>query len=214
MPELQTRQGAIIRSVDSIRKLDQWINQLRDELPLSDVIDAVSARMRTGTGEDQYELALALQHLFIAAGRERDALPILDEMIERHPDDVRFPISKATLYLYFLNDPEEALRCIDLALQRAYRTGVFRREALGVKARILLQLGRGEQLSTVLEEIMSLQITRDVPDVGRERDFVDRAPPGLIREDILARYNEFRPKRASDGGSNEPPEYDPPDDVE
>lgn len=156
------------------------------ELPLSGVIDAVSARMRTGDPEDQYELALHLRHLLIEAGRDREALPILDEMIERYPDDVRFPISKATLHLYFLDDPEEALRSIDLALQRAYRTGFFRREALGDKARILLQLRRGEQLSEVLEEIMALQMAKDVPDIGRERDFVDRAPPGLIRADILA----------------------------
>jgi tetratricopeptide (TPR) repeat protein len=170
--------------------------------------------MRTGDREDQYDLALHLRHLLVEAGREREAPPILDEMIERYPDDVRFPISKATLYHYFLDDPEEALRCIDLALKRAYRTGFFRREALGDKARILLRLGRGEQLSAVLEEIMSLQMTKGVPDVGRERDFVDRAPPGLIPEDILARYNEFRPKRAGDARSNEPPEYEPPDDGE
>lgn len=49
---------------------------------------------------------------------------------------------------------------------------------------------------------------KGVADVGRERDFVDRAPPGLIPEDVLARYNRFRPKRAGDGRANEPPEYD------
>jgi hypothetical protein len=135
-------------------------------------------------------------------------------MIEECPDDVRFPISKAALYLYNLEDPEEALRCIDLALQRAYRTGFFRREALGDKARILLQLGRGEALSEVLEEIMSLKMIKGIPDVGRERDFVDRAPPGLIAEDVVARYNEFRPKRAGDSKADEPPEYEPPDDYE
>jgi hypothetical protein len=67
----------------------------------------------------------------------------LGRLIERYPDDVRCPISKATLYLYHLDDLEEALRSIDLALQRAHRTGFFRREALGNKARILLQLGSG-----------------------------------------------------------------------
>ena len=76
------------------------------DLPLSDVIDIVSARMQTGDSEDHYDLALHLKHLLIEAGREREALPILDEMIERHPEDVRFPISKATFYLYFLDDPE------------------------------------------------------------------------------------------------------------
>jgi hypothetical protein len=135
-------------------------------------------------------------------------------MSERYPDDVRFPIGRATLCLYYLKDAKEALHYIDLALQRAYRTGFFRREALGDKARILLELGRGEALSEVLEEIMSLQMHKDVPDIGRERDFVDRAPPGMISPDVLARYNEFRPKRAGDSPSDEPPEFEPPDDIE
>ena len=90
---------------------------------------------------------------------------------------------------------------------------LFRKETHGVKSQILLQLGRGEQLSDVLEEIMPLQIRRkDIPDIGRERDFVDRAPPGLIRKDVLNRYNEFRSKRASDSMADEPPEFEPADD--
>src|SRR5580704_13292740 len=133
-------------------------------------------------------------------------------MIDEYPDDVRSLTSKASLYLYHLDDPEEALRCIDLALERACRTGFFRRQALGYKARILLELGRGQQLSDVLEEIMSLRIMKPIPDIGRERDFVDRAPPGLIREDVLARYNRFRPKRLGDTTANEPPEFQFPDD--
>ena len=127
------------------------------------------------------------------------------------PDDDRFPIQKATLYLYVLEDPEKALPCIDLALERAYRSGLFRREALGNKARILLELRRGEELSEVLEEIMAMQMIKGVADVGRERDFVDRAPPGLISVNVLARYNQFRPKRAGDGTDNELPEYEPPE---
>ena len=191
--------------------LDQWVRQLKAELPLDGVVDMVSARMQTADCDDHYDLAWHLESLLSEAGRYREALQVIDEMSERYPDNVRPPISKATMYLYFLVDLEEALRCIDLALQRAYRTGFFRREALGVKARILLQLGRGEQLSQVLEEIMSLQMMKDIPDIGRERDFVDQAPPGLIPEDIVARYNQFRPKQAGASRSNEPPEYEPPD---
>jgi len=195
-------------------KLARWVDQLRSELRLEDAIDIVSARMRTANSEDHHILAGQLASLWSEAGRYSEALQVLDEMIERYPDDVRPSISKATRYLYSIEDPEEALKCIDLALERAYRTLRFRREALGVKARILLQLGQGGQLSDVLEEIMSLQMMKGIPDVGRERDFVDRAPPGLIREDVVSRYNEFRPKRAGDSTANEPPEYEPPDDVE
>ncbi len=195
-------------------ELDGWIDRLRAELPLGDVICIVSAKMQDADGEALRDLVLRLKWLFVEAGRDLEALSLLDEMIERFPSDVRFPIGRSSLYFYSLANPQEALRSINVALERAYRTGFLRRESLGVKARILLQLGRGEQLSDVLEEIMSLQMIKGIPDVGRERDFVDRAPPGLIREDVLARYNQFRPKRPGDTTSDEPPEYEPPDDGE
>ena len=179
-------------------RIDAWIKQLRRELPLSDVIERVSMRLRTADTVDQYDLAFYLVLLLTEVGRYQDAAGHIDQMIERFPDDVRFPISKSSHYLYYLPDLDEALKCIDFALQRAFRTGFFRREALGVKARILLQLGRGDQLSRVLDEIMSLQMIDGIPDIGRERDFVDRAPPGLIEEDVAMRYNQFRPKRAGD----------------
>jgi hypothetical protein len=203
-----------MRSRESVWKIHQWVAGLRAELPLDLVIDNVSARLDEVDGDDRYDLAMHLKRLLVQARRGREALLVLDEMIEEYPDDVRFSISKALLHLYHFDDPEEALKCIDFALERAYRTGYFRREALGDKARMLLQLGRGEALSQVLEEIMSLKMIKGIPDIGRERDFVDRAPPGLIPEDVVARYNEFRPKRAGDSDADEPPEFEPPDDYE
>ena len=195
-------------------KLSQWVDQLVSELPLGEAIDIVSKRMRTASEEEEHTLASELASLLPTAGRYLEALQLLNEMIVRYPDEVRPSISKAMLYLYYIKDAEEALRCINLALKRAYRTLSFRRDALGVKARILLQLRRGEELSDVLEEIISLRIVKNIPDVGRERDFVDRAPPGLIRKNVLARYNQFRPKRATDSMADEPPEYEPPTDEE
>lgn len=207
------RWEVLIRSDDYI-KLRRWIDQLRSDLPLEGAIDIVSMRMREGDSEEHHILAGELADLWSEAGRDDEALQVLGETMARYPDDVRPAISKATKYLYDLKNPQEALRCIDVALERAHRTLFFRREALGVKARILLKLGRGEQLSDVLEEIMSLQIRKDIPDIGRERDFVDRAPPGLVRKDVLDRYNEFRPKRAGDSTADEPPEFEPPDDAQ
>jgi tetratricopeptide (TPR) repeat protein len=147
---------------------------VRSELSLEDAIDITIARTRTADDEVHHFLAGELADLFSRAGRDDEALEVPGEMMKRYPDDVRPAISKATKYLYFLSKPEEALKCIDVALKRAHRTLFFRREALGVKARILLKLGRGEQLSDVLEEIMSLQIKKEIPDIGRERDFVDQ----------------------------------------
>jgi len=202
-----------IKSRNSIYELYDWVEHLRRTLPIDAAIRTVSDSLVKVDGEEHRVLASQLAQLLREAERYTEAVQVLDEMMRRYPDDVRSAMSKALDYLYFLDDPEEALECINLALQRAYRTGFFRREALGNKARILLKLGRGDELSDVLEEIMSLQIVKGIPDIGRERDFVDRAPPGLIRKSVLDRYNEFRPKRPEDTSADEPPEYEPPDDA-
>ena len=188
----------IARRKKRLKELDGWVRELLDTLPLNDVIEAIDERRRDLDGDEYYILTLELCSFLQVARREPEAERINAEMIARLPDDVRFPIQKASLHLYGMNDPEKALEAIDVALVRAHRTGFFRREALGVKARILLELGLGDQLSQTLEEIMALEMKRDIPDSGRERDFVDRAPPGMIREDVLARYNVFCPREKSD----------------
>ncbi|ULK99342.1 tetratricopeptide repeat protein [Bradyrhizobium sp. I71] len=203
----------IERDDDPLWKLADWVWQLRREQPLHRVIDIVGERAEQADGDDYRFLALDLARLLREAGRNAEAIRTLDQVSDRYPDDVRPAISKAHIYLSALDQPEQALKWIDIALERARRTGFFRREALGDKARILLKLSRGDELSDVLEEIMSLQMMRGVPDIGRERDFVDRAPPGLIRKNVLERYNEFRPRRPEDGSTDEPPKFEPANDL-
>jgi tetratricopeptide (TPR) repeat protein len=173
----------------------QWIRQLRKEMPIAEIIGRVQLRLQNADADDKDALVFELKGLFTEAGRYDEALRLIDTMIERKPHDVRYPISKAMLHYYYLEDLEPALKSIDFALERAFRTRFFRREALNAKARILLDLGRGDALGEVLEQIMSLDMYSEFPDIQRERDFVDRAPSGLIRGDIVARYDKFCPKR-------------------
>lgn len=133
--------------------------------------------------------------------------------MKEFPDDVQLPMDKAEVYLYSSGELPEALKWIDVAIERADRQSCSRRETRGYKARILLKLGRGGELSDVLEEIMALRLGKGANDIGRERDFVDRAPPGMIRKDVLERYNEFRPKRSTDTSADEPPKYEPPEEA-
>jgi len=205
-------EGVVIASFISPKAFDDWIAEVRCGTSLDTVIRVVADRMASADDGDYRYLANELAWLLREAGRDEEALQILNDILQRYPNDVRPAISKANIYLNALDLPEEALRSIDVALMRAYRTKFFRREALGDKARILLKLSRGDELSDVLEEIMSLQIMPGVPDIGRERDFVDRAPPGLIRKNVLERYNEFRPMRPEDSLADEPPKYEPAND--
>lgn len=195
-----------------IDKLEQvCMRQLREGVPPNEIAAAIESRLKAAAGEYRRELASLLYPFLIIANRDRDAWELADEMMQEFPDDIRFPISSADAYLYAEQDFEGALKCIDVAIERAYRGGRRRREALGHKARILLKIGRGDLLSDVLEEIMSLRLEKGATDVRRERDFVDRAPPGLIRNDVLDRYNEFRPKRSTDTSADKLPRFELPE---
>lgn len=195
---------------DRALQLSEWAHLMWKVLPLETAIDQVRARFQGGTDEDRATLFFHLQVHLSKARRYDELLRLVDEMIARNPDDVVFLLSKARVYSFYLDAPEEALKWIDVALARAYRTGAWVRDALGDKARLLVDLRRGEELGQVLEQIMSHKVQRDLPDIGRERDFVDRAPPGLIAADILARYDSFCPKRGGDT-PHEPPEFDEPE---
>src|SRR5581483_9071605 len=106
-------------------------------------------------------------------------------------------IQLAEQKLYFEQKPEEALTFIERALERAYSSQKYRRQALGVKARIAQQLGRYELIEDVLQVLMNIEPTESDTDVGIERDFVDRAPQGAIDEDLRQKYNDFCNRRAS-----------------
>ena len=180
--------------------IHKWVRQLRKEISIDEAIDRVKARLQNADVEEQFALELQLHLLLKEAYRHDELLQLIDQQIEREPDRMRPLLSKASFYHWDREDPKEALKWIDLALECAYRTKFFRREALGDKARMLLELSSrdgidcGEELGQVLEEIMALDMYRDIPDIGKERDFVDRAPPGMIPKDTVARYNRFFPK--------------------
>jgi tetratricopeptide (TPR) repeat protein len=197
-----------------IREVDHWLGelrsaQLRNEISAEDAASRVQSELQDADGEDRLTLAHNLNMLLTEAGRYDEALQLIDRMIAQVPDDVKFPIAKATLYFCRLDDPGKALEAIDFALKRAFRTKWFRRAALGEKARMLLRLGRGKELGQVLEQIMALKIAPGIPDVVRQRDFIDDAQSGLISDDIVARYDEFCPKPVDDLASHELPDWTP-----
>jgi hypothetical protein len=190
-----------------------WMDQLGRGVSPDDIVASIEARFQASTGEDRYVLASQLNTFLTIAYRDEERLRLLDQMMMEFPDDVRLPMDKAEAYLYSSGELSEALKWIDVAIERADRQGCSQRETRGYKARILLKLGRGDELSDVLEQIMALGLGKGANDIGRERDFVDRAPPGLIRKVVLDRYNEFRPKRSTDTLADRPPKYEPPEEA-
>lgn len=191
--------------------MQTWMDQWGRGVSPDDIVASIEARFQAASGEDRYVLASQLNTFLAIAYRDEERLRLLDQMMTEFPDDVRLPMEKAEVYLYSAGELPKALKWIDVAIERADRQGHSQRETRGYKARILLKLGRGDELSDVLEQIMALRLGKGANDIGRERDFVDRAPPGLIRKDVLDRYNEFRPKRSTDTPADELPRYEPPE---
>ena len=105
---------------------------------------------------------------------------------------------------------------IDRAIPVAYRSGVFRRHALATKARIALKLKRYDIVEGILKDILQLTFTRKNVDIGRERDILDRLPPGSIDPEVARQYDEFcraKGKLPTANPGHEPPEWDDADEI-
>jgi hypothetical protein len=189
------------------RTLHEWIELQRKVLPLDTAIDQIRSRCHAASDTDKTVLEPELYTLLMEAGRRDEALQILDAAIAQRPGEV---LSPTGWQFYDHNDRDDKLGLIDFALVRARSSGTWVRYILGSKAWLLVFLRRGEELGQVLEEIMAHKVRRDVPDIGRERHFVDASPPGLIPADLRARYDVFCPKRAGDVPFP-PPEFESPE---
>jgi hypothetical protein len=89
------------------------------------------------------------------------------------------------------DQPDVAMRIIDRALAVAVHSGIFRRKALGLKARIALALQSYTTVEDVLRHIMRLTFSKGNLDVEVERDFLDRAPPGCLDAEVARAYDAF-----------------------
>jgi tetratricopeptide (TPR) repeat protein len=142
---------------------------------------------------------LAMEHT--SEGNFAAAEAIRRQEFDEDPDDPTPLIHLAEQKLYYEDQADVAMTIIDSALEAAYRSGLHRRHALGVKARIALHLERHDIVENVLRDILQLKFTRKNFDVGRERDILDRLPPGSIDGEVARQYDEFcRAKKTSPSG--------------
>ena len=68
-----------------------WVLRLRKALPIETVIDQVRECSRKAKDEDKEALESELIELLARSGRFDEALQLLNERIERYPDEV-FPL--------------------------------------------------------------------------------------------------------------------------
>jgi hypothetical protein len=113
------------------------------------------------------------------------------DLSKQNPAEPYPLVALAEQKLYYEQKLDEALEIVERAIERARSSGYFRRNALGVKARIAEKLQRYDLISDVLREIMTTKFTGSRVDVGVERDFVERLPTGVIDAELLAQYDKF-----------------------
>ena len=175
-------------------EVDYWYRKLhRTHRTAHDIIikaieDRIRDRPDAAEVDDLYRM-LAGEYSFNQDYAAAEA--IQRRLADKHPDDPLPLISLATNKCSFQDQPEEAMELINRALEVAYRTGVLRRFALGSKARIALELKRYDIVEDVLREIMQLNFDPETPDIGRERDFFDRIPPGSIDAEVARQYDQY-----------------------
>lgn len=183
---------------DNFVNLHKWYGQLQRTCADQEIVDEITRRMKAENDEeDVRSLAFILASEFRRQGQYGEAENILLDLTEQNPVEPYPLVSLAEQKLYYEEKPNEALEIVEKALNRARASGNFRRNALGVKARIAEKLQRYELIADVLREIMSIKFGEGRADVGVERDFVDRLPAGAIDPTLLRQYDQFcRSRRA------------------
>jgi len=180
-----------------ISAAERWLRQLRrasGSRGAGDqrIVHAIESRLGT-------ELDPAVRrHLNLELASEHKALGRYDhsERVYRHlfnqlPEEPMPLILLAGQKLHHEDDPAAAMKTINQALESAFRSGNFRRMALGVKARIALAEGRFRVVEEVLRQLLDLRNDKRGADVGVERDFFDRLPPGAIDKTLALRYTQY-----------------------
>lgn len=151
-----------------------------------------------------------LNHCLIGAGRDDDALAVIQEMIGLAPDDPLNWTRLAGWHFYchgFYNarpaDLEQALRSIDIGIAKARASGYLLRYCLNERCRIAVAMKRFDLLEETMRDILAIPPRPGVPDIRIEEDFLRFVPEGNIETQLLADYQaayaaqEARRRRSS-----------------
>ncbi len=181
-----------VRRRDPTEDIYRWHQEWLESPPDMDIIPFIEDRIRRELHPSRLRV---LRYLLADAHRERGnyaaAEAALLSNFDADPENPQPLVFLARQKLYHEEQPEAAMPVIDRAVEVALRFGMFRRDALGVKARIALALDRHDVVEDVLRRIMALTFTRGNPDVGAERGFFDRLPPGSIDAEVARAYDEY-----------------------
>jgi hypothetical protein len=197
--EAQGNQAAVeaVRRRDPVEEIHRWHQEWWQNPPV-DIITVLEDRIRRETHPLRLQ---ALRYLLASAHRTGGNYAALEATyladFQADPDNPQPLIFLASQKLYNEEQPEAAMPIIDRAVEVALRVGMWRRHALGQKARVALALDCPAVVEEVLRQLLALTFTRGNADCGVERDFLDRLPPGSIDGDVARAYDEYCRERGA-----------------
>jgi hypothetical protein len=181
-----------VRCRDPEMEIHDWHYEWVKSRPDIDIIPVLEDRIR---GETHPSRLHALRYYLASAHRDRgnyaasEAAFLAD--FEADPEDPQPLIFLASQKLHWEEQPEAAMGVIDRAVEVALRVGMWRRHALGEKARVALALDRPAIVEDVLRQLMGLTFTRGNADCGAEHDFLDRLQAGSVDPDVARAYDDY-----------------------
>ena len=192
-----------VRLRDPVMEVHYWYHDWRRTNQGTDIIPVLDDKIRCETHPLKIsQLLYFLTHEHWSRGDNAAAEAAHLESFDRNPTDPMPLITLANQKLDTEDRPDEAVRIINKAVNVARESGVFRRLALGVKARVGVRRNDYRAVEDAMKEIMELTFTRGNADINAERDFLDELPAGAIDPEVARRYDEYcraRARRTPDG---------------
>lgn len=163
--------------------------EMQGQLTPTDFVDKLETLLSSNKDEAANSaIADSLSFAYVRIGKIDEARSLLQRLISQHPEDEMNYSKLASHFFYFEAKAELALTQVEIAEVKSRASGRFRRMILGQKARIALMLERYDLVNYCLAEIPKVLSNAAVPDVGRERDFFDKANPKMIEQEIRKQY--------------------------
>lgn len=173
-------------------EVQRWIDEVRRTGGKDGLAHALETRLANESDEAvRRTLNFALAGEYRSRERFSDSERIYLAMFSQSPDEPMPLISLAEQKLYYEEATDVAMQTIDRAIEAAFRSGNFRKQALGVKARIASKMRTYSVVEEVLRQLLQLKDDSGGADVGIERDFFDRLPPEAIDKDLARQFDRY-----------------------
>ena len=121
-------------------------------------------------------------------GRADEALQVLQEQVERKPEEPFYLLCLAEHFHYHQVDLARAKDQIGDAILKAKANGTFVYQSLAVQARLAIETQDWPLLSETLIELTCYEHRAGNVDVFPESEFLARIPEGVVKPNLIDAY--------------------------